>query len=224
MFRRKTLTFLKALEQNNNRDWFAQNKQRYEDEVRVPAFEYIESMGQHLAKISPHFVVSTKKVGGSLMRVHKDIRFSKDKIPYKTNIGIQFRHARGKDVHAPGFYLHIEPKEVFIGAGIWRPDSSTLKNVRTLIDEYPQEWKKLSKKMTGKDGFEFGGASLKNPPRGFDKTHPLIEDLKRKDFIAVQNLKVSSVHEKDFQKHTAKLFKAASPLVKFICDANDLAF
>lgn len=224
MFNRKTVAFLKELQKNNNREWFALNKQRYEDEIRTPAFDYIEAMSHHMAKISPHFIASTKKVGGSLMRVHKDIRFSKDKTPYKTNIGIHFKHARGKDVHAPGFYVHIEPGEVFLGAGIWRPESSTLKNVRTLIDEYPKEWKKLATKITAKDGFEFGGTSLKRPPVGFSKEHPLLDDLKRKDFIAVHNLKVSSVYTKDFDKTTAKLFKSASPLVKFICEADDLPF
>ncbi len=224
MFSRKTMTFLKELEHNNNKEWFADNKQRYEDEVRAPALDYIESMGQHMAKISPHFVVSAKKVGGSLMRVHRDVRFSKDKTPYKTNIGVHFKHTRGKDVHAPGFYLHIEPGDVFIGAGIWRPESSTLKNVRMLMDEYPQEWKSIAKRLTGRGGFELAGDSLKRPPAGFAKDHPLIDDLKRKDFIAVANLKLSQVYEKDFNKSTARLFKAAAPLVKFICDADDLPF
>jgi len=224
MFNRKTVKFLKALEQNNNREWFADNKQRYEDEVRTPALEYIKSMSHYMAEISPHFTVSAKKVGGSMMRVHRDIRFSSDKTPYKTNIGVHFKHARGKDVHAPGFYLHIEPGDVFIGAGIWRPESSTLQNVRTLIDESPKEWKKLARRITGKDGFQLDGASLKRPPVGFSKDHPLIDDLKRKDFIAVQNLKVSSVYAEDFDKITAKLFQAASPLVKFICEADDLPF
>jgi len=224
MFSRKTISFLKELSQNNNKIWFDQNRQRYEDEVRTPALNYIESMDQHIAKISPHFIASAKKVGGSLMRVHKDIRFSKDKTPYKTNVGIQFRHARGKDVHAPGFYLHIEPGDVFLAAGIWRPESSTLRNVRTLIDEYPKEWKKLVSKLTTKNDFNFGGESLKRPPKGFQAEHPLIDDLKRKDFIAVQNLKISTVYAKDFDKQTARLFKAVAPLVNFICDADDLPF
>jgi len=224
MFNRKTIKFLKELDGNNNRDWFAENKQRYEDDVRTPALSYIESMTAPMAKISPCFVVSAKKVGGSLMRVHKDIRFSKDKTPYKTNIGIQFRHARGKDVHAPGFYLHIEPGEVFIAAGIWRPESSTLKNVRTLIDEYPDEWLKLSKKIGAKAGFELSGTSLKRPPKGFDKDHPLLTDLKRKDFMAVKTLKISDVYSEDFTKNSAALFKSVSPLVRFICEADDLSF
>ncbi len=223
MFSRKTIAFLKELKQNNNKAWFDVNRQRYEDEVRTPALNYIESMDQHITKISPHFIASAKKVGGSLMRVHKDIRFSKDKTPYKTNVGIHFKHARGKDVHAPGFYLHIEPGEVFLAAGIWRPESSTLKNVRTLIDEYPKEWKKLSTKLI-KNDFSFGGDSLKRPPVGFQADHALIDDLKRKDFIAVRNLKISTVYAKDFQKQSAKMFKEVAPLVKFICDADDLPF
>jgi len=224
MFSRKTIAFLKQLSQNNNKVWFDENRQRYEDEVRIPAFDYIESMDQHMAKISPHFIVSAKKVGGSLMRVHKDIRFSKDKTPYKTNIGIQFRHARGKDVHAPGFYLHIEPGDVFLGAGIWRPESSTLKNIRTLIDEYPKEWQKLSKNLISKNEFELEGESLKRPPKGFQEDHPLIDDLKRKDYIAVRHLKISTVYSEDFEKQTAQLFKVGAPLVKFVCDADDLPF
>ena len=224
MFNRKTFKFLKELNANNNREWFTANKQRYEDEVRTPALNYIESMTQHMAKISPYFVVSAKKVGGSLMRVHKDIRFSKDKTPYKTNVGIHFKHARGKDVHAPGFYLHLEPGELFIAAGIWRPESSTLKNVRTLIDEYPDEWKDLTRKVTGKSGYQFDGDSLKRPPMGFSKEHPLLDDLKRKDFIVVKKLKVTDVYAKDFSKHSAQMFKTASPLVNFVCDADDLAF
>lgn len=224
MFNRKTFKFLKELNANNNREWFTANKQRYEDEVRTPALNYIESMTQHMAKISPYFVVSAKKVGGSLMRVHKDIRFSKDKTPYKTNVGIHFKHARGKDVHAPGFYLHLEPGELFIAAGIWRPESSTLKNVRTLIDEYPDEWKGLTRKVTGKSGYQFDGDSLKRPPMGFSKEHPLLDDLKRKDFIVVKKLKVTDVYAKDFSKHSAQMFKTASPLVNFVCDADDLAF
>lgn len=224
MFTRKTIKFLKELDQNNTREWFATNKQRYEDEVRTPAFDYIESMRGPMEKISPYFVVSTKKVGGSLMRVHKDVRFSKDKTPYKTNVGIHFKHARGKDVHAPGFYLHIEPGNVFVGIGTWRPESTTLKNVRMLIDEYPDEWTKLVRKVTRGSSFAFGGTSLKRPPVGFSKEHALLDDLKRKDFILIKNLNVSDVYKKDFHTATAKLFKSAAPLVNFLCDADDLSF
>ncbi len=224
MFPKSTIRFLKQLEANNNRDWFAQNKQRYEDEVRTPAFDFIDSMTPALIKVSPYIEASAKKVGGSLMRVHRDIRFGKDKTPYKTNIGIHFRHARAKDVHAPGYYLHIEPKEVFFAAGIWQPDSATLLAVRTLMTEHPKEWKAIKKKVLAKTEFELAGTSLKRAPKTFDPEHELIEDLRRKDFIAMCHLPVSAIHEKDFNKVIAKLVKQSSPLMAFICDANDLLF
>lgn len=223
MFKKSTIKYLRDLEKNNNREWFEANKRRYESDVREPALAYIEAMAPRLAKISPAFVASPKKVGGSLMRVYRDVRFSKDKTPYKTNIGIQFRHSAGKDVHAPGFYLHIEPAEVFLGAGIWHPDSSTLQNVRLHMDENRAEWKKISKGLTSKE-YALQGESLKKPPRGYPAEHPLLEDLKRKDFIAVRNLDLSVITESDFVTQSAKLFAAAKPLVKFICDAGDLEF
>ncbi|MFK7856899.1 MAG: DUF2461 domain-containing protein [Granulosicoccus sp.] len=224
MFSRKTIKFLKELSVNNNRDWFNENKQRYEDEVRTPALEFIESMAPALQKVSPYFDASAKKMGGSLMRVYRDTRFGHDKTPYKTNIGIHFRHVRAKDVHAPGFYVHIEPKECFFGAGIWRPESSTLKAVRTLIDEHPKEWQSIKRKVTAKSDLELEGDSLKRAPKGFDPEHKLIDDLKRKDFIATCPLPISSVYGKDFNKQVAKLLKTGAPLVEFICSADDLMF
>ena len=103
-----TLRFLRELERNNDREWFAVNKPRYEALVREPALDFIATMGPKLLSISDHFVALPKKTGGSLMRVYRDTRFGKDKTPYKTNIGIQFRHEVAKDIHAPGYYLHID--------------------------------------------------------------------------------------------------------------------
>ena len=134
-FPKTCFPFLRQLQKNNNREWFNANKQRYEDSIRTPALSLIEHIGPEIAeKLSPHFVAIPKKVGGSLMRVYRDTRFAKDKTPYKTNIGIQFRHELGKDVHAPGFYLHIEPGNCFIGTGIWRPESLFLNKIREFID------------------------------------------------------------------------------------------
>lgn len=224
MFTKKTISFLKDLDANNNRDWFNANKQRYEDDVRTPALAFIEAMEPSLHKVSPFITASSKKVGGSLMRVYRDTRFSKDKTPYKTNIGIHFRHARAKDVHAPGYYVHIEPGNVFFGAGIWQPDSATLLAVRTLMDEHRDEWKSVKRKVCSKSGLELHGSSLKRAPKGFDPEHPLIEDLKRKDYIAICNLPQSAIYDKDFTKHIGKLMKTSAPLMEFICSANDLMF
>jgi len=224
MFSKKTIKFLKDLEKNNNRDWFNTNKQRYEDEVRSPALSFIETMEPALHRVSNYFDASPKKVGGSLMRVYRDTRFGTDKTPYKTNIGIHFRHVRAKDVHAPGFYVHIEAKEAFFGAGIWRPESSTLKAIRTLIDEHPKEWLSIKRKVTGKGVFTLEGDSLKRAPKGFSPEHALIDDLRRKDFIAISELSLNDVTSNDFQKQIGKLMKSASPLMEFLCTADDLMY
>jgi len=211
MFTNNTFKFLKELKANNNRDWFTANKDRYEELVREPALAYITDMAEPLAKISPHFIALAKKTGGSMMRVHRDIRFSKDKTPYKTNIGIHFRHTAGKDVHAPGFYLHVEPGDSFIAAA--------------LIDEYPEEWKKLRNRLINvKTGFSLHGESLKKAPRGFAPDHPLLEDLKRKHFIAVKPLSQKEITSKSIIKDSTALYKKTAPLVEFVCDACDQSY
>jgi len=141
-FPKDSIKFFKDLEKNNNRDWFAENKSRYEEVVLNPALELVTEMAEPLKKVSPHFVAVPKRSGGSLMRIYRDTRFSKDKTPYKTNLGVHFRHEDGKDVHAPGFYFHIDAHEIFVGAGMWRPDSKTLGMIRTLIDDDPKYWKR----------------------------------------------------------------------------------
>ena len=141
-----TLKFLRQLANNNNRDWFTENKTRYEQSVVDPAFKFISRMGDELQSISSHFEAISRKQGGSLMRVYRDTRFSKDKTPYKTNIGIQFRHEVGKDVHAPGYYVHIEPGNIFVGVGMWHPESGALRAIRERIAGKPDDWKKFKRK------------------------------------------------------------------------------
>ena len=218
-FSKDLVKFLKALEKNNNREWFAENKQRYESDVREPALEFITAMQTPFKKVSPYFNVIPKRSGGSLMRIYRDIRFAKDKTPYKTNVGIHFRHEFGKDVHAPGFYFHIDSKEVFIGAGVWHPDSTALKKIRTHIVEESKLWKRVSKSKKLLGTFDHFGDSLKRPPRDFNPEHPLIEDLKRKDHMLVTYLKHSELQNKDLANHVAGLFKQMKPFVRFLCDA-----
>ena len=119
-----------------------QNKQRYETEVLEPSLAFIREFASRLKKISPYFVASDRRVGGSLMRVYRDTRFGKDKTPYKTNVGIQFRHEFGKDVHAPGFYVHLAPGECFLAMGAWRPDKEALTLIRQAILDHPDRWKR----------------------------------------------------------------------------------
>ncbi len=216
--------FLKRLDANNNREWFDRHKQEYEDAVRSPALEFIAAMADDLRRISPNFLAVPKKVGGSLMRVHRDVRFGHDKRPFKTNIGIQFRHARGKDVHAPGFYVHLEPKECFLGVGIWRPDAPALGRIRDAIVENGSAWLKASRDKKFLKTFTPDGDSLANAPRGYAKDHPHLEDLKRKDFISVSEFSRSLATSADFQPKVIAAFRSAEPYMKFLCKALDLPY
>lgn len=223
-FTTQTLSFLDQLTSNNNRDWFNENKSVYEDVVRSPALKFISDITGDLALLSPHFTAQPKKVGGSLMRIYRDVRFSKDKRPYKTNIGIQFRHERGKDVHAPGFYLHIEPGECFVGVGIWRPDSNALGKIRERIDEKPSQWIEAITSKKFKSQFETTGESLKRPPRGYDKDHPLINDLKRKDFIAITPISEQQLLSAKLFHTVIDRFNRADDYMRFLCQALELQY
>jgi uncharacterized protein (TIGR02453 family) len=211
--------FLRDLRENNNRDWFKANKSRYEDHVKDPSLRFISDFGDHLRKISPHFNADPRPVGGSLFRIYRDVRFAKDKSPYKTAVGIQFRHKAGKDAHAPGFYLHLAPGEVFAAAGMWHPDSGSLKGIRDGLVADPARWRRVVRSKAFKEGFALGGDSLKRPPRGYDPEHALVEDLKRKDFIASKKLTQKEVTTADFPKRLAELYRQNGALVKFLCEA-----
>ena len=223
-FTSETFTFLSALAENNNREWFEVHKQDYETAVRTPALALIDVLGGDLALISPHFSAIAKKAGGSLMRIHRDTRFTRDKRPYKTNIGIHIRHEVGKDVHAPGYYIHIEPDECFIGVGIWRPDGDVLAKIRDAIVENDKAWLTVRDDKTFRRHFTLRGEALTRPPRGYAKDHPLIDDLKRKDFIAVANYDDKRVKSKNFLSDVIQDFKRATPYMRFLCKALALRF
>ena len=224
MFSQKTFQFLDDLGKNNHRDWFNDHKNDYEQQVRAPALDFITQMQPLLAEISTRFLATPKKVGGSLMRVYRDTRFGKDKTPYKTNIGIQFRHFMGKDVHAPAFYVHISAQSCFIGAGIWRPDGPSLNKIRHFIDDNPRGWSKAIKQADFAEGFYLSGDSLKRPPRGFSAEHELIDDLKRKDFIAIMDISPKQVLDDNFALFCAQQFKKSDAFMYYLCTALDLPY
>lgn len=219
-----TLAFLGELADNNNREWFKANKRRYETEVLDFALHFIQSMQAPLADIAPHFVAQATRMGGSLMRVYRDTRFSRNKLPYKTNIGIQFRHEDAKNVHAPGYYVHIDPWQVFIGVGMWRPEPDALRRIRQRIADKPSEWRRTAGDRTFRRHFEFGGESLLRPPRGFDKDHEFIDDIKRKSFIAVKDMQVEDCLSTRFQSRVETAFRAGEPLMRFLCRAVGVPF
>ncbi len=211
--------FLNELEANNEREWFNANKPRYESTIKDPAIQFIADFEKPLKTISPHFVADTRGNGGSLFRIYRDTRFSKDKTPYKTNTGMHFRHEMAKDVHSPGFYLNLEPGACFMGVGIWRPEPKVAQKIRQHIAEEPTRWKRATQSKKFTDIYNLDGDSLKRPPKGFDPDHPLIDDLKRKDFIAGNNLTQKQVTADGFIEDYTAMCKAAGPFMKFLCEA-----
>ena len=223
-FSDNAIAFLSELAANNNRDWFQENKSRYEEAVREPALAFINAMAPGLKRISPHFVASSRRSGGSLMRIYRDMRFSRNKLPYKTNVGVQFRHELGKDVHAPGFYVHIEPGSCFLGAGVWRPDSTALAAIRTRIVDSPAAWKRARDAKTFAARFALKGEQLKRIPRGYDADHPLAADLRRKDFIGITSYEIGDITEPGYLDQVLGAFSDAKPFMRFLCKAIGVAF
>jgi uncharacterized protein (TIGR02453 family) len=213
-FSPQLFAFLRELKHHNEREWFNANKTRYEQEVKEPALAFIEDMGYRLPEVAPHLTADKR----SLFRIYRDTRFSKDKTPYKTTVGIHFKHERAKDVHAPGFYLHLAPGEVFAGAGIWHPDMPTLTAIREAIVAQPDRWQEVTA------GIEVIGNALKRVPTGFDRDHPLAEDLKRKDFAAYAKLSEAEAIAPGFLDRYVHACEEASPLMRFLCGALGLPY
>ena len=223
-FHRQTFSFLEDLAQNNQRDWFQEHKQRYETDVLQPAQAFVRAMAPALKRISPMLVASDRRGGGSLMRIYRDTRFSQDKTPYKTNIGIQFRHEMGKDVHAPGCYLHIAPQECFLGAGMWMPETKVLTQIREAIVDDPPKWKRIRDGKRFRQHCDLAGEQLKTAPRGFDKEHKYIDDLRRTSFIGVKNLTRKDVMTDSFLKDVSTAFAASKAFMVYLCQATGVPF
>ena len=211
--------FLAELADHNDRDWFAANKRRYEDDLLEPALAFIEDFEPHLRQISPHFRADARRTGGSLFRIYRDTRFSKDKTPYKSTAGIYFRHERYKEVRAPGFYLHLAPGDVFAGGGIWHPDTKTAYAMRAAIAGDPEGWN------AAKAGVQLGaGEALKRVPQPYDKDHPLAEDLKRKDVAAIERMSEDEATGPKFLERYAGGCESMAPLMRFLCGAVGVRF
>jgi len=224
-FPRDLFHFLEDLSKNNNREWFNANKERYRESVLLPMGDFICAMGKRLHKISDSFVADPRANGGSMFRIYRDTRFARDKRPYKENVACQFRHLSGKSAHAPGFYVHLQPGNVFIGAGIWKPPTPVLEKIRTAIIEQPGAWKKVvnSRAFTTRFG-HIEGEQLKRPPRGCDSLHPFIEDLKRKSFFLKHSVKPSLALTPAFADEAEATFKDGAHLMAFVTAAIGLSF
>ena len=216
--------FLLDLRANNDREWFKVNRDRYEQHVKEPMLGFIEDFGPLLHSISEHFVADSRSNGGSMFRIYRDLRFSKDKSPYKTQAAAHFRHEAGRTAHAPGFYLHLAPGEVGAGVGLWRPGGPALLKIRTAIVDDPDRWEQASKEPEFLSVFSVIGDSLKRSPRGFDANHSRIDDLKRKDHIAWVDFDEQEATSPGFLEGFADVCRQAVPYVKFLTTAVGLPF
>lgn len=211
-FDRGLFDFLKELKRHNDRDWFQANKDRYEHDLKEPFLDFIADAGPGLHKISTALVADPRPVGGSMFRIYRDVRFSKDKSPYKTHAGAHFQLGR-KGARGPGYYLHLEPGMCFVAGGIWMPDAQTLQMIRQRIADRPAEWKKARRSLDHEE------QALKRPPRGFAPDHPMIEDIKRKSFTSSTRLSDKQVLGPGLMKTFLGACKEISPLMKFLAAA-----
>ena len=218
-FNDELFRFLKQLKRNNKREWFQANKARYEAVVRDPCLRFIAELGGPLQRISPWLVADPHPTRGSLFRIYRDTRFSADKRPYKVHVGMSFPHRGSKQkVHLPGFYLHLEPESCFAAAGCWHPDNPALLQIRSAIVARPEAWKRAVRSL------ELEGDALSRPPRGYPCDHPLVEDLKRKDFLASVAFTDVQVCGPRFMADLLAACRRLSPLVGFLSQALDLPY
>ena len=216
MLQPATLKFLKDLKKNNNKPWFDANRNKYED-AKKDFGEFIQSViDKHSKKDGS---IKELKAKDCLFRINRDIRFSKDKTPYKTNMGASINRGGKKSIFA-GYYFHLEPGESFAGGGIWMPMPPELKKVRQEIDYNLEEFKKIvsSKKFKSVYGELYKGedASLVKVPQGFEKDNPAADYLKLKSFLAMKKLTDKDIASKDLEKKVVEAFDALQPLVEFI--------
>ena len=211
--------FFSDLAKNNNKEWFTENKERYEKAVQEPSLQFIRDAGSRLQKISSYIVADAKPFGGSLSRIYRDIRFSPDKSPYKTEVGIHFWHAKapGPEEMAPGYYLHMSSGETMAHSGVWHPDAPVLKKIRDRIVDEPDAWKKVIRSRVAVEG-----DSLKRPPPGYDPNHPFIQDLRRKDFVSSRSFRDTLVTSPQFLDSFIEACESMDPLNRFLAGAIGL--
>lgn len=217
--------FLRALAKNNNKEWFNAHKQQYEDSVRQPFLRLLTDLQPDLAQISEHYRADPKTVGGSLFRIYRDARFSNDKSPYKGWQGARLFHERRKQVAAPSFYLHLQPGQCFVGAGLWHPEPPTQRRVRQFIFDNPGSWKAAAHNPKLRKRFAFEDSEvLSRPPRGFPADFELIDDLKHKNFIFTRMLDDASMTGPRLRQTLSADLVALAPFVDYLCAALDLEF
>lgn len=214
----KTLKFLGKLKKHNDRDWFKANKTEY-DAAREEFEGAVEDLIARIAGFDPDVIGTAPK--DCVFRIYRDVRFSKDKSPYKTAFGAYIAPG-GRKSMLPGYYFHAEPKASFVAGGMYRPPTTELLAVRTAIAEDPKALPKIEKTATFRkyfDGIE-SQESLKIAPKGFDPEHPAIEYLRMKGYTVHHEVTDPELKDPKFPAYATRVFKAMKPLIDFLRDAS----
>ncbi len=207
------INFLKAVDKNNNKDWFDANRPVYEA-LRKEWIVFLDNLISELQKIDAG--LNGLEAKACIFRINKDVRFSKDKSPYKTNFGALMNRG-GKKSNYAGYYLHIDPKEIFIAGGSYQPSPELLASVRQEIDYNLDEWKEIvENRQVLKHFGGLSGASLVRPPKGYEIDNPAIEYLKRKNFVYMQQFEVADLYSEKFLKSILEAYAAMKPMNDFI--------
>ncbi|MBS1511157.1 MAG: DUF2461 domain-containing protein [Bacteroidetes bacterium] len=214
MIQSSTLQFLKDLRKNNNKSWFDANRKRY-DQAKEDFISQVEKIIAGIGQFDTP--VAALKAKDCMFRINRDVRFSKDKSPYKVNIAAYFNR-NGKKAAGAGYYMHIEPGNSFVGGGIWMPEPKELGQIRQEIDYNFDAWKKIMNNAAFKKAFpkSVEGEALTRPPKGYDDSNPAIEYIKKKSFVVMHQFTDKEVLDKAFIKNVLQVFKAMKPLVDFI--------
>ena len=217
--------FLRGLARHNDKAWFDLHRQDYEAQVRQPFLRLIADLPPAVAAISPHFRSDPRTVGGSLFRIHRDARFSNDKSPYKTWQGARLFHERRREVAAPSFYVHLQPGENFVGAGLWHPEPETQRRVRHFILDNPGSWKAAAHVPALRKRFDFEESEkLVRPPRGFPADFEFIDDLKHRNWVFWRALDDATMTGPRLRRTVEADLAALAPFIDYLCAALDLEF
>ncbi len=214
MLHSSTLKFLKDLKKNNNKPWFDKNRKQY-DAAKVDFLSLVDRVIKGISAFDTS--IANLEAKNCTFRINRDVRFSKNKDPYKSNIAAYF-NKDGKKGLGSGYYLHIEPGKSFVAGGIWMPEPAVLSGIRQEIDYSFAGWKKIVEGRAFKKMFPEGlqGESLSRPPKNYDESNPALRYIKMKSFIVTHSFTDAEVQHKDFVKYIAKTFEAMKPLIDFL--------
>jgi uncharacterized protein (TIGR02453 family) len=216
-FPKKTVDFLKKLSKNNNKEWFEEHRDDYNSQFLEPAFQFVTEMGDRLSAIVPN-IIAVPKIDKSVFRLHRDVRFSKDKSPYKTNLGIYLWEGK-KKMESSGFYFHIDVKGFFISSGIYMPSKEQIKIIRDAVVD-PVLGKELSnaiKKVLKKGDYTIGGKTYKKIPKGYDPSSPNAEYLLYYGLYAYyESADFSELTKNDIIEYSFKKYKDMLPVHQWL--------